>query len=62
MKLSSTRLLSWPSASQKDQCWVQFQDIICVIGAPERQGHSARSYKLSVQDDIQIQQKLPAFL
>ena len=39
MKLSSTRLLSWPSVSRKDQCWVQFQDIICVIGAPELQGH-----------------------
>ena len=36
--------------------------IICVIGGPELQGHIARPYELSVQDDIQIQQKLPEFL
>jgi hypothetical protein len=62
MKHASTGLLSWPPASRKDQCWVPFQHVICLIDAPELQGHGARSYKLSMKDKEKIHQKLPAHL
>ena len=62
MKHSGKGLLSWPSAAKKDCCWVPFQHVICVIDAPEPQGNSARSYKLSTRDITLIQEKLPSFL
>ena len=57
-KHSSTGLLSWPSASRQDKCWVPYQHIICLASASELQGHSARFYKLKLEDQMQVHAKL----
>ena len=62
MKRSTSGLFSWPPPSKKDECWVPLQHIICLIKAPELQGHTARFYKLDPKDARTIEQNLPAFL
>ena len=41
--------LTWSSNSNND-CWIPFQDILCVIDAPEPLGQSGRNYKLNKSD------------
>ena len=62
MKRSTSGLFYWPPPSKKDECWVPLQHIICLISAPELQGHIARFYKLDPKDARTIEQNLPAFL
>ena len=45
---------SWPDQTRKNECWIPFQNIVCLISAPELKGQSARLYKLSEQDTAQI--------
>ena len=61
MKRSKKGFFSWPPASRRDLCWVPIQHVICVIEAPCLQGRSARSYRLSAQDEAHIHEKLPSF-
>ena len=35
--------------------------IICLVIAPELKGHCARCYGLAAQDEVHINEKLPAF-
>ena len=62
MKHSNSELLSQPFASRQDKCWVPYQHIVCLVSAPELQGHSARFYKLKLEDVAQVQERLPRFL
>ena len=50
MKHSKTGLLSWPPSVRQNTCWVPFQNIICIVSAPELQGQSTRFYKLADHD------------
>ena len=49
MKKSSGEVLSWPQ-NVTDECWIPFQDILCIVEAPKPQGHSVRNYKLLSSD------------
>jgi len=60
MKQSHNTTLSWPQ-DRRNQCWVPFQDILCVISAPELQGHGGLQYKLSSTDYDGINALLPTF-
>ncbi|KAJ8038187.1 hypothetical protein HOLleu_19193 [Holothuria leucospilota] len=46
MKRSQNNTLSWPQGLQ-DECWVPFQDVLCIIDAPKAQGRGGRHYSLS---------------
>ena len=46
MKQSLSDVLSWPQ-NTNDKCCIPFQDILCIIDAPEPQGHSGRNYKIA---------------
>ena len=61
MQHSKTGLLSWPASVRKNACWVPFQNIVCLVSAPELQGQSARFYRLAAEDAALIQKKLPLF-
>ena len=60
MKRSQNTTLSWPQ-DRRNQCWVAFQDVICIISTPELQGHGGRQYKLSSTDYERINALLPTF-
>lgn len=49
MKRDPRDVLSWPQ-NTNDECWIPFQDILCIVDAPEPQGHSGRNYKISSSD------------
>ena len=49
MKKSSGEVLSWPQ-NVTDECWIPFQDILCIVEAPKPQGHSVQNYKLLSSD------------
>ena len=57
----NSNALSWPQNTHND-CWIPFQDIICIIGAPEVQGHGGHQYRLAHEDIKTIQAKLQAFI
>ena len=62
MNQANTGLLSWPTSARKNACWVPFQNVICLVSAPEPQGQSARFYKLSPGDTELVLKKLPSFV
>ena len=43
------QILFWPQ-DLKNECWIPFQDIICLISAPQLHGQSGQQYKLSNSD------------
>ena len=43
------QILFWPQ-DLKNECWILFQDIICLISAPQLHGRSGQQYKLSNSD------------
>ena len=45
--------LFWPQ-DLKNECWIPFQDIICLISAPQLYGQSGRQYKLLASDYCKI--------
>ena len=60
-RAKNSNALSW-SEDTHNECWVPFQDIICVVSAPEMQGHGGRQYRLTNKDVKNIQGKLPVFI
>ena len=60
-RAKNSNALSW-SEDTRNECWVPFQDNICVVSAPEMQGHGGRQYRLTNKDVKNIQGKQPAFI
>ena len=60
-RAKNSNALSW-SEDTRNECWVPFQDIICVVSAPEMQGHGGRQNRLTNKDVKNIQGKLPVFI
>jgi len=52
----SRQTLSWPENS-KDECWVPFDHVLCVVSVPHVTGHSARHYSLPENDFELIKKK-----
>ena len=48
-RAKNSNALSW-SEDTRNECWVPFQDIICVVSAPEMQGHGGHQYRLTNKD------------
>ena len=49
MHCNQNHTLSWPYDA-RNECWVPFQGILCVVDAPVLQNQSGRYYKLSFSD------------
>lgn len=49
MRRSNAVMLVWPQ-DHGNECWIPFQDILCIISSPEPQGYRARQYKLKSTD------------
>lgn len=57
----TSNTLSWQQNTY-NECWIPFQDVLCIVSAPQLQGHGGRHYKLTNEDFEIIQAKLPEFI
>ena len=60
-RANNSNALSWLQDT-RNECWLPFHDIICVVSASEIQGHGGPQYRLTNKDVKNIQGKLPAFI
>ena len=49
MKRFNELMLLWPQG-YGNECWIPFEDIICIISSPEPQGSRARQFKIKSTD------------